>query len=591
MKTISLRALTLTLLAGVLVVGAFVAGCEYPTGTRYGNAPPETQLSNVPPNDTIAQYIRLGLIPEFTVSWLGNDADGYVTAFRYRWTDIRVNGSSFTRPWTTILNISAIAGQPLLNTIFVTGQQSSIFRIYDYIVTLNAQDPKDTEVIRAIIDSLATLRTFAVPYQTGPIPGDSIAGADPVTNPTPNKGIFIFSSPDTANRHYFEVQAIDNINTEDPTPDGVNFWTLTSPGPTFRIDGVPLPNSLAIRYPTELWRGLRFSFVSIDPSTFDIAYQYSIDDTLHWSPLSIANQVYVTAAEFRSGTNTHILYARARNRWGVYSPVDTAMFTAVVPVFDDPAAEHRTLLINNDFKLSSSPPGTPDSNVVKAFYTDIMNGIGKTGKYDIWTTQSRPANNNWPSRTVIAQYAVVVLISEFRGIQLGGAAYKIDDAKQSVLREHLGVGGKLVVSAPPDPEQTFPSYRTWSYDVYHAGAFRTSTERDFVGARGRLGYPDLRLDTAKVHKDSVAANGQRAMRLIAQHAPRGFGELIYNYDSATDRPGWETAPLGIRFISPPPIPPARQTYSVVFFGLPLYYMEKPSAQEALRVAFQDLNEL
>jgi hypothetical protein len=590
------------LAAGALLASAVILtlfSCDYPSGQPTGNTLPTTELANVPPNDTVALYYRLGAIPEFTLYWRGGDPDGYVTAFRYRWTTTRENGTSATTPWSTMLNISSFAGVTLPQVIGVAGQPQSIFRIYNFLVTLSPQDLKDTAAIRLIGDSLITGRAFAVPYQDGPVQGDSIFGADPLTNPTPTKGMFIFNSPDSANRQLYEIVAVDNNDSEDPTPANVTFWTQRSPQPTITITGRPAGGSWAIRYITERWTGLVWTFGFQDPSTFEQQFSFSVDDTLHWSPWIDAPRAVVTALDFRSGTTNHTLYARCRNRWGAISRTVSEPFTAFVPIFDDPATPPRTLIINNDCKLATSPPLTPDTNQVMAFYREVMDSLGRTGRYDIWNTAS--LSGRFPNREVLGAYSSVVLVSEHPLSNLGfaGRAFLIDNSsKQPLLANYLQVGGKLIYSCGPEPGNVWPSYDAWSNTYWHTqpGALTApngigSTQRDFTGANGRFGYPSVTLEPTKFHPDStVTPGGSPALRNMALHPPRGFAETIYSYVSGTGQARYNGGPLGIRYLAPPPVPPGRQTYSVVNLGFPLYYVRKSGAIGALRSAFTDVND-
>jgi hypothetical protein len=84
------------------------------------------------------------------------------------------------------------------------------------------------------------------------------------------------------------------------------------------------------------------------------------------------------------------------------------------------------------------------------------------------------------------------------------------------------------------------------------------------------------------------ANG--LFKNIALNFPRGFGQSIYEFDSASDSTLFENSPLGVRYLAPPAIPPTRQTFSCVYFGFPLYYMNKSDVIAALRKAFEDINE-
>ena len=64
--------------------------CKYPTGPQNPNTPPHTRLANVPANDTIARYIQRNAFPELQLDWVGDDPDGYVIGFQYRWTTMIV---------------------------------------------------------------------------------------------------------------------------------------------------------------------------------------------------------------------------------------------------------------------------------------------------------------------------------------------------------------------------------------------------------------------------------------------------------------------------------------------------------------------
>jgi len=379
----------------------------------------------------------------------------------------------------------------------------------------------------------------------------------------------------------------------------VTFWTQRAPRPIVTITGGPdnSTNAWAIRYVTERWTGLQFTFGFSDPSTFEQQFSWSVDDTLHWSEWSTDPRALVTALNFQSTTSQHVLYARCRNRWGSISATVARQFTATVPNFDDPNYPRRTLILNNNVKLTASPVLTPDTNQVKAFFRELMDSLGRSGTYDIWSTQS--SSGAFPSRTAMGNYSAVILLSEHRLSNLGlaGLRYIVENGtKQPLLENYLNVGGKMVYSTAPDVDRVWSEYSRWSERIWHTQPLRTpapggSAERDFTGATGRLGYPSLNLDPAKIHPDSTATpGGPRALRLMMLHPPRGFGESIYLYNSGTAQPGFANGPLGVRYLAPPPVPPARSTYSVVSFGFPLYYMEKSGAIGALRKAFTDINE-
>jgi hypothetical protein len=110
---------------------------------------------------------------------------------------------------------------------------------------------------------------------------------------------------------------------------------------------------------------------------------------------------------------------------------------------------------------------------------------------------------------------------------------------------------------------------------------------DFDGVFGDLGYPDVVLDTNKIAPDSVGA--MRNIGSIASNPPQGLAKSISYFNSKSNG-NHEYLPVGIRFLAPPVAPPARQTYSIVHFGFPLYYAQKSAMIQSLRKAFEDINE-
>ena len=225
MMTMNRKTSSTLLLVVAIALSVSAWHCDSPGGGLRPNTPPETRIANVPIDDSIAQYIGRGVLPEVTLHWLGDDDDGYVIAYRYRWMDDSRFGSS-TSPYTTVLNIAQVAGAPLLSPLLVEGNPHSLFELYRFLVNLNPANPSDTASIRFINDSLETHRPFAVPYITGPISGDSIVGSNPIVNQSSTRGTFIFSSLADSNLHTFEVAAIDDNNAIDETPARVRFWTL-----------------------------------------------------------------------------------------------------------------------------------------------------------------------------------------------------------------------------------------------------------------------------------------------------------------------------------------------------------------------------
>ena len=588
--------------------------CKYPTGPLKDNTLPHTRLANVPANDTIAKFIDRNIIPELQLNWLGDDPDGYVIAYQYRWvTKAGINEPWPAPPeWNTHLNLSK---PEWLNVVTVKsygkdteGRPTTLFNIYNYLATLG---PNDTAITRVVAESLFTGRTFAVPYKTGVVSTDSIAGAPQLVLQTPTIGTFIFDSPDTANFHRFDVRAVDNSNSADPIGASVYFWTLKSPGSLVVMDSRPAANSFAIRNTSDTWPGLHFTYHALDANNgFGIEYQWNVDDTLNsWSDWSPTGEAYVTASDFKDvngqpkpdSSGWHSFYVRAKNRWSVLSPIVRDTFRVVVPAIDDPTYAKRVLVINDD--LNGGPPlyngiatpGYPTLDQVDSVYNRVMGSLGKT--YRIWHVK-QGTSVFWPSRDTLGNYTSVLLLIEQKTVGAIGAGRNqaMQTSFQDDLREYLDIGGKLIYSGPPAILNYNGVSIVGTMIVNYSGpggfaenplhVFRNflNMERDFVGVRGVLGYPDVHIDSTKLAPDSLGA-----MRFIASNIPLRLAETISTFDSKSNG-AFENTQIGIRFLSPRAVPPLRQTYSVVFFGFPLFYADEAAITGSLQKAFDDLNE-
>lgn len=583
-------------LASILLVGV-MGSCENPSGTKYPNSLPKTRLANIPVNDTMAVYIFLGAIPEQTLYWAGDDPDGFIVGYRFRWIDFHRTGYD-TVHWRTIVNLTTLSGQPLDTLIEVHENAASVSRIYNFLATI---DPSSQTVIKAIGDSLATGRWFSVPYASGHVPGDSIKGIDPIQFEAPTKGIFIFDSPADSNQHRFEVKAIDNDDAEDPTPPFVHFWTLRSPSPSISALNGPFINNVPVltgavayilSYPSDLAPGLKFTFAAIDPSTDQRDFSWTVDDTSSgWSPWSAADTAIVTALNLReTGSDTHTVYVRAKNRWGALSQIASRRFRALVPPIDNPLTPRRTLLINNcRVNTASIGPGL-DSTAVNSFYRSVLDSLGKRDSVDVWTSASRAGVvTSFPPLSLLLQYTNVLLVADNRYPPIGaGSNLRITLEKQTILKDYLFLGGKLIYSGSPDISNVIVPYTQWANEIFHIQTsipFRQSTTLEFVGSSGMLGYPNILLDSTKVTADSGYA-----LRFIAVNYPRGFGQTISTFISKDLGTGFSGAPLGIRYLAPPPVPPVRTTYSVVHFGMPLYFARRQDVINALKFAYSDIRE-
>jgi hypothetical protein len=87
--------------------------CSKPNdpGAIKTNLAPKTKLGNIPPDDPKGQYPVFALVKLY---WTGSDEDGYIVAFKYRWSYLGNNNEVIWKDWKTIPTIDSL-GEPLDN--------------------------------------------------------------------------------------------------------------------------------------------------------------------------------------------------------------------------------------------------------------------------------------------------------------------------------------------------------------------------------------------------------------------------------------------------------------------------------------------
>ena len=569
-------------------------------GTQNANKTPETRLSNVPPPGTISTS------PLVSLSWLGDDADGYVVAYRYRWS-FRLSATSPVeyKPYTYILNIM-VGGLALI----MMGDENAAPDVYKFFSTL---PPEGLDTAR--LNQLARGDTLE-------IVGVNLFASNPdderyPTHESPSRGTFIFDSQDSLNPHTFEVSTIDNNGALDPSPATLDFFTPIVPPPDVLVQSGPTDTVLILEEFTDTYEGTEFTFQGFDPNSRTIEYSWVVDRDLwppesldaKWSPFRLDPRARIKGSDIPDPYVTeHRMYVRARNEFGSIStrgyftrPVnpgtDSARqdtfwayrdFYTIYPEFAKPGTEQRILLINNifDWDTLAVPPVRPNRSQLLQYYAEMYDALGLTGKYDIYNVAyNTTLGGTWPGLGVIGRYSLVHVVGD-----IGNQFIRvptISARSQSKLIDYCYAGGKVLINGwNLTRDDNMPPSPTFWNNILHILNQIPAIAPQYVGAKhqtipGAAQYPDAPVDQAKM--DTA---WQGAMPRFNIYQAYGFGEIIYRYDSKDDLffpIPLEGGVLGIRYIG--------LTYDVIYLGFPLYYTEQAAAVEVLRKAFRDLKHL
>lgn len=580
-----------------------LASCTEPDkpGEKLPNRTPETRLSNVPPPGTISTS------PLVTLSWVGDDADGFVTAYRYRWSFRLDQGSPFQyKEWTYILNIQA-GGLAFIIEIDTATDAPGIYKFFSTL------PPEGLDTLR--LNALARGDTIEIEgvrlYASNP------DGNRYPTHQNPSRGTFIFDSQDTLNPHVFEVAAIDNNGALDPTPATLDFTTPRVPPPDVVVQSGPTDTVLILNEFTDTYAGTEFTFQGFDPNSRTIEYSWVVDRDLwppesletKWSPFSLSPRARIKGSDLPDPFATsHRLYVRARNEFGSIStrgyftrPVNVGTdsaradtfwayrdFQTIYPEFAKPGATQRILLINNTFNWDTLavPPHRPARAALLTYYQQLYDALGLTGKYDVFNV---PYNTtlvgDWPGLGVMGQYSLIHVMGD-----INNEFYRapiITARSQSKLIDYCYAGGKVLINGwNLTRGDIIPPTTVFWNNILHILNQIPATGPQYVGAKRQAipdptQYPDAPLDTTKLDPSWGGA-----MPSFHVYQAYGFGEIIYRYDSKDNIVfplPLEGGVLGIRYIG--------LTYDVIYLGFPLYFTEQSAAVEVLRKAFQDLRHL
>jgi hypothetical protein len=572
-------------------------GCEH-KGELNPNVQPIARLANIPPDNFISQN------PRMTLYWVGDDPDGYVTGFRYRWS-FRLSGAHpfEYKAWATLLNIGIDKSGTEKFALMTDADFQHVPDVYKYFATLPPEGIAPDSATK--IDA-----------------GDSIfVGAYRVwaSNPTtvrfpvhvnPNGGTFIFDSQDSLNPHTFEVEAIDNLG-DTSKPATVFFQTPQVPPPHAQIVTFPQDTAMVSDVVTDVDSGLTFGFQGFDPNSRTVEFSWVVNrdewapagKEIPWSEFSQNPIAKVNASNFVNPKDTvrtkHTIYVRAKNEFGSIDTsgyflraiiqnsqivgYDTVWanqdFFCVYPTWLADTTIHRILLLNASYGFAGTKPSEPSRDQLDAYYSTIFDGIGYAGKYDIIRAVDAP--RYYPSLKVFGRYRTIFLYNE---INVPGNNQTGIDIHPELLTQYLGVGGKIVNTSWTMPFQVSSTFYAFGPHMESVPSpYIRTNDSAFVGATGFKGYPTFRFDSVKTADFGGGLFFACAGRSV------GFGEIIYTFveskchaESGGRCVSWDGRTVGVKYDG--------LVYKYIFLGFPLYYCDQGIATQIVARAFSDIGE-
>jgi hypothetical protein len=230
--------------------------------------------------------------------------------------------------------------------------------------------------------------------------------------------------------------------------------------------------------------------------------------------------------------------------------------------------DHGILLVD-ETRNGTGARGNPSDEQQDAFYHGLLAGY----RYRDWdvTLDGVPLAGDFGPFSTVAWHS-----DEYQQRRL--------EASVPGLANYLSLGGRLWLTgwqptaglaggSPRYPYDFVPG--EFTYDEAHLARAELSTLADFTGGDGLGGYPDVRVDTAKLipQLDGRLANIEA---LLPRDAEPVLGFVSFSGDTFAGKP------VAVRW----PGGPGR----TVMFGFPLYYCRDAVARALARRVLDDLGE-
>jgi hypothetical protein len=288
--------------------------------------------------------------------------------------------------------------------------------------------------------------------------------------------------------------------------------------------------------------------------SIDSCFNYETVDTL-----GVADTVYIDQP--LSGANKYYYKVRSFDGDGNYSSFSDSVYGRPITL------DQGVLVVDETYWSSGLYPNDAKQD---SFYNYIMAGY-KVTEYEYDSIQHKPILADF------GPYSVVVWHGDDNNSLW--ASYAMND-----LRSYFDAGGKVwfVGWKPSGNVRNNAAYPadfgggSMMYDEFLVSHAELSGSADsFKAATGLKGYPDLNIDTMKY----PATIFGKTFRSIEALTPTGTGDTIYVMDMKNNSSLFEGRACAVR-----------DSGKAVFFGFPMYFMDREQAKLAAGKVLEEFGE-
>ncbi len=359
---------------------------------------------------------------------------------------------------------------------------------------------------------------------------------------------YIDSVSDKEAKYWYRLRSYDNDGNVSSYTDSVYAYTYIAAG----LKATPMNNSITLEWPKNNTIEIDgyLLYRRVNSGSYDSLNQVSFADTFYSdSPLAGEDKYYYRFCAF---TNA-----------GLYSRMSDSVYARPITL------DQGILLIDETYNWTTgSWPGDAQQD---SFYSHIMQGYDVT-PYDYISSLQKPILAD------LCPFSTVVWFADDYSQFI--ASNCITD-----MQAYLKVGGKLwfagwkPVADIRNNNIIYPVDFTSGSFLYDnmllSHAELSGTSDSFKTATGLKGYPDINVDTLK-YPSTIWG---KTLRYIEALTPTGTSDTIYVIDMKNDGSAFEGRACAVR-----------DSGKTVFFGFPLYFMDKEQAKLAAQKVMTEFGE-
>lgn len=566
------------------LIGVYFVGCGLiePEDTEMiPNSPPETEIVAAPSQGDDHSYFM-------TISWIGNDADGYVVRYL-----VSVDGGAeFETTQTDSTFKFTAANKDESHSIRVAAIDDD-----------GAVDPSPAE--RSFTGTNVAPET-AIELDDDPAEGSTFGRAQKfyIIPTDPDNG------PEFSYRYKIDEDGQWSAWLDDPVVEfyeGSPFGLLDEGNHTFyaqtrdaamAVDETPATYSFVVSLDVQPIAMLTTSFNNhafyednsafyfesdsnnvrlsweVDASAYFGHYsavKFKLDDNPETNWLSITDTLF---AELSNGEHTFTM--RVKDTGGIESEEVVFNFNLVKPTFN------AGILVVDDVNGRFAQDVKADS-----FYMDVLTAVGATYRLWDYRTEGAPTPGNG-----LGNYSTVIWEAD--------ESFMVNLPQQILLmKEYMLLGGNVWISgwkpvqqlatvtpvANLDPTTVLDLVDNYEFlwEFFKLATTKQSPGNppDFTGATGLGGHPNINVDAAKNFIPQFA-NKLTSIDMFTIRQVDG-AEAIYTFNSASENPDFQDEATGAKYIG--------DDFKTVIFGFPFYFINNDEAISAATKILQDFGEI